>query len=177
MSKSEREKWHKEIHNLQKLIGKNNVLVDPSKEEFEDVLQNKGKDIIAIELTHTDRGILFKNDERYTSKDIKQSGDLSHIKYLISGIGTCNLPLLEDGIFAASLRGKGVGIINASYREVSSETALEKLRELINILRNIEKYDLYPYHIIDIIDQRLGISGEGTTNLGKREQGRDYFWG
>lgn len=177
MSKSEREKWHKEIHNLQKLIGKNNVLVDPSKEEFEGMLQNKGKDIIAIELTHTDRGILLKNGERYTSKDIKQSGDLSHIKYLISGIGTCNLPRLEDGRFAASLRGKGVGIINASYREVSSDVALEKLRELINILRNIEKYDLYPYHLIDIIDQRLGISGEGTTNLGKREEGRDYFLG
>lgn len=177
MNKNEQGKWYKEINNLQKLIGKNNVLLDPSKEEFERMLQKRDKDIVVIELTHTDRGILLKNNERYTSKDIGQSGDLSHIKYLISGIGTCNLPRLEDGKFAASLRGKGVGIINASYREVSSETALEKLRELINILRNIEKYDLYPYHLIDIIDQRLGISGEGTTNLGKREQGRDYFLG
>ena len=169
MSKDEQSKWYKEIGNLQRLIDKDNVLVDPSKEEFDRMLRNRGKDIIAIELTHTEKGILLKNGERYTSKDIKQGGDLSHIKYLVSGIGTCNLPLLEKGKFAASLRGKGVGIINGSYKEVSSEVAFEKLRDLINVLENITEYDLYPYQLIDIIDQRLGIPGEGTINLGKRD--------
>jgi YD repeat-containing protein len=177
MGESERNKWYKEIYNLQMLIGKDNVLVDPSKKELESMLQNRSKDIIAIELTHTDRGILLKNDERYTSKDIKQSGDLSHIKYLLSGIGTCNLPLLEEGKFAASLRERGVGIVNGSYREISSDVALEKFSELVNILRNIEKYDLYPYHLLDIIDQRLGISGEGTTNLGRKDLDKNYYLG
>ena len=177
MDKTEREKWHKEIGNLQKIIGKDNVLIDPSKEEFDRMLQNKGKDIILIEMTHTDKGILLNNDKRYTSRDVREGSDLSHIKYLISGLGTCNLPRLEDGRFAASLREKGVGIINASYKEVSSDVALKKLIELNVILRNLEKYDLYPYYLIDIINQKLGIPEEGTTNLGKIEFHRAYLFG
>lgn len=177
MSKDEQSKWYKEIDTLQRLIGKNNVLVDPSKREFDNMLRNRDKDIIAIELTHTGRGILLKNGERYTSQDIKEGGDLSHIKYLISGMGTCNLPHLESGKVAASLREKGVGIINGSHKEVSNEVALQKLRDFINLLEKIKEYDLYPYQLIDIIDQRLGIPGEGTINLGKRDLHRDYFIG
>lgn len=175
MSKGEQEEWSKEINNLQELIGKDNILVDPTKEELEAMLRNRGKDIIAIELTHTDKGILLKNGERYTSDNIKQGTDLSHIKYLISGIGTCNLPQLEEGKFATALREKGVGIINGSYREVSSKVALEKLSELSSILRDIKEYDLYPYYLIDIINQRLGITDQGTTNLGKIELHSDYL--
>ena len=92
---------------------------------------------------------------RYTSRDVQDVGDLSHIKYLLSGLGTCQLPRLEEGKFISSLRDKGAGIVNGSYREVPSDIALKRLRELINILRNIEDYNLYPYHLIDIIDQRL----------------------
>ncbi|MBI5222789.1 hypothetical protein HY990_00040 [Candidatus Micrarchaeota archaeon] len=177
MNMSEQAKWDKEINNLQKLVGKDNVLIDPSKNELNSMLQNKGKDIIAIELTHTDNGILLKNGARYTSKDINQGGDLSHIKYLISGHGTCSLPRIEEGKFIASLKKKKMGIINASYRKVSSETALKKLKELINILDNIKEYDLYPYHLFDIINQKLGVTDEGTTNMGKNELQKVYLFG
>ncbi len=177
VSKVEKQNWDKEINSLQNLVGRENVLVDPSKEEFENMLQKRGKDVVVFELTHTDRGILLKNDERYTSKNIQQGTELSHIKYLISGIGTCNLPRLEDGRFTASLREKGVGIINTSNKEVSTEIALKRLRELIDILQDIEQYDVYPYNLIDIIDQRLGITGEGTSNLGKKESPEKYSWG
>lgn len=169
ISKEDKEKWDKEINNLQALLGKNSILVDPSKDAIGKMFQNIGKDIVAFEITHTDKGILLKNGERYISKDIKQGGDLSHIKYLIGGLGTCNLARLEDGNFAGSLREKGVGIIHAPYSEVSSDIALRKFKELINILRTIEKYDISPYYLLDIINQRLGISGEGTINLGKKE--------
>jgi len=177
MNKSEQEKWQQEIGELREVIGEQNVLFNPSRDEFNKMLQNRGKDIIAVEMTHTDKGIILKNNERYTSRDVLRAGDLSHIKYLLSGLGTCQLPLLEKGNFSASLRKKGVGIVNASYREVSTEIALKRLRELINILKNIEGYDFYPYHLIDIIDQRLNIQERGTINLGKREGYRKYLVG
>ncbi|MDP3012908.1 MAG: hypothetical protein Q8M92_01610, partial [Candidatus Subteraquimicrobiales bacterium] len=84
-----------------------------------------------------------------------------------TGPGTCSLPRLEKGDFAAILREKGVGIMNTSYGEVSTKIALKRLKELIRILENVEKYNLPAYYLPDMIDQLIGISSEGTTNLGK----------
>jgi len=175
MNKEGQIEWHREINELREVIGKENVLFNPSKDEFSKMLQNRGKDIIAVEMTHTDKGIVLKNNARYTSKDVQQAEDLSHIKYLLSGLGTCQLPRLEQGNFVSSLRKKGVGIVNGSFREASADIALKRLREFIKILRNIEGYDIYPYHLLDIIDQRLNIQEKGTINLGKMNNEASYF--
>ncbi len=168
--------WVNEIEKLKMIVGDQNVLFNPTKKEFVDMMNNKNKDIIMFELTHTGEGVLLKNGELYKSNDIMNGGDLSHIKYLMGG-GSCKLPRLEDGKFIESLLKKGLGIINASYREVSIDTALERLRLFINILKNIEKYDLNPCHLPDIIDQLLDISGNDTTNIGKFENCRNYLYG
>jgi len=106
-----------------------------------------------------------------------ECGDLSHIKYLIAGPGTCSLPRLEKGNFAATLREKGVGIMNTSYREVSTEIALKRLRELIRILKDVEEYNLPAYYLPDMIDQLIGIPEEGTTNLGRLYYHKDRLFG
>ena len=166
-----RREWDIEVDKLRDIVGKENVLFDPSKDEFSKILEKRGKDIIAIEMTHTDKGIVFGNGEEYTSRDIKMGQDLSHIKYLLSGLGTCRLCGLEEGGFVSSLKGKGLGIVNGTYRLVSSDVALKRLRELNNLFKDIERHDLYPYHLLDVIDQRLNTldKDKGTINLGKRE--------
>jgi hypothetical protein len=117
------------------------------------------------------------NNERFDSKDILQEGKLSHIKYLLSGICTCNLPLLEEGEFVSSLRKKGVGIINGSYREITSEIGLKRLNKLIHIFREIESYNIPAYYLPDIIDQLQGIREKGTINLGKLGYRKDTLLG
>ena len=161
--------WEEATKELEEVVGKENVLFNPSKEEFSRMLNNRGKEIVVIELTHTEHGIVLKGNERYTSRDVFKGGDLSHIKYLIAGPGTCSLPCLEKGAFAATLREKGVGIMNTSFREVSSETALKRLREIIRILKNVDEYDIPTYYLPDIIDQVIDVpeNEKGTTNLGK----------
>jgi YD repeat-containing protein len=177
MRKDMQKEWKRVISELRQVVGKENVLFNPSKEEFDKMLRNRGKEIIVIELTHTNKGIVLKGNKRYTSKDVSQMEDLSHIKYLVAGPGTCCLARLEEGNFVSALRKKGVGITNASYREISSETALKRLRELVRILKNIERYNLPPYRILDIIDQLLRIYGKGTTNLGKLDHHKDCLFG
>lgn len=177
MRKEEQAQWESEIAELERVVGKENVLFNPSKDDFNRMLQNRGKEIIVIELTHTDRGITLRENERYTSKDLLECGDLSHIKYLIAGPGTCSLPRLEKGNFAATLREKGVGIMNTSYREVSTEIALKRLRELIRILKDVEEYNLPAYYLPDMIDQLIGIPEEGTTNLGRLYYHKDRLFG
>ena len=141
------------------------------------MLHNQDKEVVVIELTHTDRGIVLKDNEKYTSKDILEGDNLSHIKYLVTGSGTCSLPRLEKGNFIDALREKGVGVMNTSYREVLSETALKRLKKIIHILKETKEYNLPAYRIFDIIDQLLGISGEGTTNLAKLDHHNDYLFG
>lgn len=166
VNKSQELEWISEIEKLKKIVGNKNVLFNPNKKEFAEMMENKNKDIIMFELTHTEEGILLRNGEIYKSNDIVKGGDLSHIKYLIGG-GSCKLPRLENGQFIDSLIKRGIGIINASYREVSIDIALKRLRLFINILENIEKYDINPFYLPDIIDLLLDIPRNGTTNLGR----------
>ena len=176
MTKDKLSEWEETIKELEKVVGKENVLFNPTKEEFSRMLNNRGKEIVVIELTHTNHGIVLKGNERYTSRDVFKGGDLSHIKYLIAGPGTCSLPCLEKGTFAATLRKKGVGIMNTSFGKVSTETALKRLREIIHILKSIERSDFSAYYLPDIIDQLIDISEKGTTNLGKLDyhEGHDH---
>ena len=129
------------------------------------MLHDRRKEVVLIELTHTDRGILLRNNERYVAKDVLGSGDLSHVKYLVAGPGTCSLARLESGEFVSALREKGVGVINTSYREVSSEIALKRLQQMILIFKDVEQYNIPAYYLLDVVDQTLGISGQETTNI------------
>jgi len=83
--------------------------------------------------------------------------------------------VLQRGAFAATLREKGVGIMNISFRQVSSETALNRLKEIIRVLENDEQYNLPAYYFPDMIDQLIGISDEDTTNLGKLDFYKGQF--
>lgn len=177
MSELMQEEWKESISELEKIVNSRNVSFNPNIEKFDKMLHNSQKEIIVIDFTHTDRGIMLKNNERYTSKDILEGNGLTHIKYLVSGLGTCNLARLEKGKFVAALREKGVGITNATYNEVSSEIALKRFRQLIEIFKYIEQYNLPAYYILDIIDQLQEISEKGTTNLGKLDQGTYYLFG
>lgn len=159
--------WETAISELRDVIGENHILYDPTKTEFKNMLKDRRKEIMVFEFTHTNNGIELKNNDIYNSKDIIEGTDLSHIKYLVSGLGSCNLFRLERGKFANALREKGLGIIHGSYRYVPSDIALKRLKRLIHVLKHIKEYDLPPYHIIDIIDQLENITGRGTTNLGK----------
>lgn len=176
MDREIQREWEEAVAELESIVGKENVLFNPSKEEFDRMLHNQDKEVVVIELTHTDRGIVLKDNEKYTSKDILEGDNLSHIKYLVTGPGTCSLPRLEKGDFIDALREKGVGVMNTSYREVLSETALKRLKKIIHILRKIEEYNLPAYRVFDIIDQLLGISEKGTTNLGKLDHHKDYLF-
>jgi len=175
MSQSQRKDWIHEVGRLRKILGMKNVLFDPSKEEFTMMLEKKRREIIVFELIHTGEGLLLKNEVLYNSGDVLRGGDLSHIKYLIGGIGCCRLPSLEEGRFITSLREQGVGIINATNRDISTDTALRKIRILGNILE--EGYEIPTSNLLDIINQLLGISDNGTTNLGMRTPQRKFALG
>lgn len=149
-------KWKETIIRLEQVVGIENVLFNPSKDEFTKMLSNRKKEIIVIEVTHTTEGITLKGNETYTSMDILKGGDLSHIKYLIAG-NSCSLPQLQKGELAAAFRKKGVGIMNTSYGKVSMETVLKRLRELIRILESVDEYDLPAYYVPDIIDQLIDV--------------------
>lgn len=161
--------WIRQVEKLGKVVGEENVLFDPSKNEFKKILERKDKDVIVFEFTHIEEGVLFKNGDLFNSKDVLNGGDLSHIKYLISGIGCCQLPRIEDGKYVSALLEKGLNMINASHKNVSVDTALKRLELLTELLKDIEKYDIPADHLIDVIDQLLDISNEGTTNLGKND--------
>lgn len=170
MDSQTQQEWHNAISELEKIIGRNNLLLNPDKAAFEKMMNNRNKEIIVIEFTHTNKGILLKDNQKYVAQDVLKSDDLSHIKYLLTGLGTCSLPRIERGEFAAALRNKGVGIINGSYGEVLSDIALQRLKQLIEILKNSGKYNIPAYYLIDIIDQILKIFDDGTINLGKIHQ-------
>lgn len=177
MTKDMQMEFEQAVIELERLVGEENVLFDPSKKDFNQIFNNQEKEIIVIELTHTDGGITLKDDEIYTSTDVLNCVDLSHIKYLMAGPGTCSLPKLEEGQFAAALREKGVGITNASYGEVNADIILKRLQELIHILEHVDEYDFPAFYIPDIIDQLIGIdrNEKGTTNLGEIDRRRRYF--
>ncbi|MBW2660524.1 MAG: hypothetical protein JRD93_00715 [Deltaproteobacteria bacterium] len=67
--------------------------------------------------------------------------------------------------------------MNTSFREVSNEIALRRLKAIIRILKSIEHYDIPAYYLPDIIDQLIGISREGTTNLGELDYRKKYLVG
>jgi hypothetical protein len=167
MDEQMQKEWNNAISELEKIIGRNNLLLNPDKTEFEKMMDNRNKKIIVIELTHTNKGILLKDNQKYVAQDVLKGADLSHIKYLLTGLGTCSFPRIERGELTAALRNKGVGIINGSYGEVPSDIALQRFKQLIKILKNIKKYNIQPYYLIDIIDQILKFFGNGTINLGK----------
>lgn len=166
------QKWKEKMAELEEIVGKENVFHDPSKEEFSKMLSNQAKDIIVIELTHTGDGIILKGSEVYTSKDLEKLDDLSHIKYLMSGLGTCKLPQLEDGRFVTTLREKGVNVINATYGKGSTKEALQGIEILIQLFPSLEGANIRAYHLIDIIHQILR-QILGTINLGKRIDDRN----
>jgi len=90
MTNNLRKEWENTVAELQKIVGKENVLFNPTKQEFGNMLSKHKKDIVVIELTHTDKGLALKGNEIFSSNDILKGKDLSHIKYLLSGLGTCN---------------------------------------------------------------------------------------
>lgn len=175
-----RKKWKETTVRLEQVVGIENVLFNPSKQDFTKMLNNQEKEIIVIELTHTEEGITLNGNEIYTSLDILKGGNLSHIKYLIAG-NTCSLPQLEKGELAAAFRKKGVGIMNTSFGKVSMDTVLKRLRELIRVLENIDGYDLPTYYLPDIIDQLIDAPDpereRGTTNLGKLDYRQKHLVG
>lgn len=174
LPKPQAEQWAEKAEKLKKLIGDENVLFDPSKDEFQRFLNDtpkRGKEVIIIEITHTQDGIILK-DGIYTSADVLKCGDLSGITYLLTGIGSCSFPLLEKGAVVDAFRLKGVDIINATAREVPCEIALKRIDELIHILKNIEKYDIWADQLLKFINERLRQSGEKDAddedwNIGK----------
>ena len=168
--------WPLVIRNLQQTINIENVILNPSIDEFKNILYDKRKNIL-IELTHTEQGIVLRDDRVFTSKEIESGDNLSHLKYILTGICTCNLPLLENGSYVQSLLSKGAGIINGSHRNVSSDTGLKRLNQLIEIIKHIEHYNVPAYYLIDIIDQMQDIPGRGTINLGQKWTHRERFLG
>jgi hypothetical protein len=168
MTEEMRREWEGVVLRLESQVGRENILFNPSKEEFTHMLKDRSREVIVIELTHTEDVIKLKGNEEYSSRDLKQL-DLSHIKYLIAGIGTCSLPKLENGEFVGALRRCGVGLVNASYREVSNQTVIRRLKVLIRILESTEQCNFPAYYLIDIIDQLIDVIGADTLNLGKVE--------
>lgn len=82
-------------------------------------------------------------------------------------------PLLDvksDGIESSAIVPINLELLEWADIIFVMEIWHKRLRELIDVLRNIEDYDLYPYHLIDIIDQRLNIQEKGTINLGKKDE-------
>ncbi len=178
MKKEMHKEWEETITELERLVGRENILFNPSKQEFTRMLNNRKKEIIVIELTHTDKGITLKGNERFNTRDVFLGGDLSHIKYLIAGLGTCSLPRLENGKLAAAFRKKGVGIMNGSFGSVSTEIALKRLKKLIDLFESCDEYDFPAYYLPDIIDQLIDVprKEKGTTNLGKLDFHKRRFF-
>ena len=87
-------KWEETTIKLEEIVGRENVLFNPSKQQFTKMLNNRTKEIIVIEVTHTTEGITLKGNETYTSMDILKGEDLSHIKYLIAG-NSCKVSKLQ----------------------------------------------------------------------------------
>ena len=69
--------------------------------------------------------------------------------------------------------------MNTSFREVSTQTALKRLGEIIRILNNVDEFDLPTYYLPDIIDQLIDIpkKEKGTTNLGELDYRQKHLVG
>ena len=91
--------------------------------------------------------------------------------------GQGKLADLDALSYVQSLLSKGAGIINGSHRDVSSDTGLKRLNQLIEIIEHIEHYNVPAFYLIDIIDQIQNIPGRGTINLGQKWTHRDRFLG
>jgi len=172
MTQENIKEWGSIVNRLEELVGKQHVLFNPSKDEFTGMLKKSDKEIIVIELTHTTNSIMLKDEETFSSADLEQM-NLSHIKYLLTGMGSCSLPRLESGQFVAALKRCGINLVNASYREISNDIVVKRLHTFISILENPDKYDFPAYYLLDVIDQMIDVTGSDTTNLGKLEKDKE----
>lgn len=170
VSREYQKRWRSLVRDYQHLIGSQNVVFNPNKNEFISLFEKKGKDHIIIEVTHTEDAIILEGGEKITTADVLQMADLSHIKYLLAG-NSCSLPQIDSGELAAAFRKKGVGLMNLSHGKVSMDTVLDRLEILKYILENTDLFDVPAYYIPDIIDQstRIRESEKGTTNWGEIE--------
>ncbi len=136
-------RWQAAITELEMVVGQDNVRFDPSKSELQAAMNRHDKDIVVFEFAHTSHGIALKNNETYQASDILRGDTLSHIKYLI-GLSCCNLQKLENGRFVASLQNKGVGIVDGPARKVDADVGLRRLKQMVEIMKNIEWYKKLP---------------------------------
>lgn len=160
--------WENAIEQLQEIVGKDNAHLDPSKTELQTAMNRQDKNLVVFEFTHTHQGIVLKDNEMYQADDIMRGESLSHIKYLI-GLSCCNLQKLEDGRFVDSLQKQGVGIVDGPLRAVDAPIGLRRLKQMIEIMRNIKRYENLPIdYFQDVIDQLQKIEQGGMIKVGER---------
>ena len=168
LTRSQRQEWERAVSDLSTVAGRDRVVFDPSKSELEDALADKGSEVVVIEVTHTDQGIVLKDGYRYGSSDVTAGSDLSHVKGLITGMGTCDLPGVQNGEFINALLSKGTGLISFSSGSVSAETALHRLLRLIEFLRESEgEIGIPTQNLQDVIDQLEDIQNEPGGIIGE----------
>ena len=171
-SNQEQKKWDEVISKYRQKIGNKKILVNPTKEKFISFLEKQGKDCIALNATHTENGIVFKNNSQFTSSDIRQLKDLSRIKYFMTGIGSCEVGKIGEGSFVKYLRLKGMGSVNFSGKKLIGEKIIENFEILINILDVMEKFEIPAYAVPDIIMQLKEDDEIGVLNLSKTDRQR-----
>lgn len=166
MSQEVQKEWKALIAKYKSLLEEDKILVEPSKAEFTEFIKKQRDDIVVIEVTHNEDGLVLKNNEKITSSDILHSGKLS-INYLLSGLGVCSLTNAEKGKLVSAFRKSGVKVVNASSKPVSSEIAFKRIEMFYEVLKNHKdyKFDIYGDEIIDIIDQMLIKSNDTINNI------------
>lgn len=167
LSTIEREEWEGLIRRFREVIGEESLLYNPTYREFSNFIQNNKKNVVMIEVTHTDKGIVLKGNRKFTYRDVLKMKGLHHIKYLISGIGSCELGSMDNGRFVRSLRQKGVSLINLSHEKLKGEEVIENFKILLNLLKNAEFIHIPAYRIPDLIHQIKGKGEKGVINIGK----------
>lgn len=165
---SQRRRWEDARRALESVIGSDRVVYDPTKTEFQNALADKGSDVIVIELTHTDQGIVLRDDYRYVSEDVRAGQELKHIKSLLAGLGSCDLPAIQDGDLINALLEKGTGLINFRSTTISEDVAYRRLLRLIKLLRDSKgEISIPTLNLPDVIDQLEGIQEPSPAYIGK----------
>ncbi|RLC76926.1 MAG: hypothetical protein DRI61_12435 [Chloroflexi bacterium] len=116
------------LRKVRKILGDSNVLVDPSKKQFLNLLYNRKIRIALMQVKVTDEEIKL-NGKQLSWRDILRGGKLAHLRYIIlvpQGTGWGKKVL-------RAMQTKGAGLVSILPKRPLGDEELTRLASLVRI--------------------------------------------